>query len=380
MTRPIQTGRESGARHSPLFKCRACAVDPALQFLAAEAARNVHLRRRAVARVSELWEVTRAGHRIIFRDPDLAGIARQVLEECRKVLPFHWFQFELLRSEGAVKSWYAGPDGQIEEGNPQPADSPPALPGVHRRSSWKILGRELKGDGEAIARLRFWCDPRRLETTSIDLLDSLLPQIAASVHRALLDRKAKQDPLTGLADRRVLETHLNETFVATRDDGSSMAVIMVDLDRFKKINDNHGHEVGDRALLQVVGVLEEFRRDSDLCCRYGGEEFALVLEKTDGETAMRVAERLRMEVERSVFMADTKRVPLKLSAGVAAYPDLQVPSGKELLSLADEALIEAKRRGRNRTLLHLGLQRFRTIDGKILGVKEPPAPEVPTLF
>jgi diguanylate cyclase (GGDEF)-like protein len=263
---------------------------------------------------------------------------------------------------------------------PHPAESPPALPGLHRRSSWKILGRELKGDGEPIARLRFWCDPRRLESTSSELLDSLLPQIAAAVHRVLLDRRAKQDPLTGLADRRVLEARLEEAFAAAREDGGNMAVIMCDLDRFKKVNDNYGHEVGDRALLQVVGVLEEFRRDTDLCCRYGGEEFAVVLEKTDGETAMRVAERLRLEVERSVFMAEDKRVPLKLSAGVAAYPDLQVPSGKELLILADEALIEAKRRGRNRTLLHLGRGRFRTVDGKTLGGKEPPPPEIPTLF
>jgi diguanylate cyclase (GGDEF)-like protein len=352
----------------------------AMALLAMEAARNVHLRQRAVARVSELWEVTRAGHRIIFRDPDLTGIARQVLDECRNVLPFHWFQFELLSGDTVTETWSAGPDGQIEEGTPQPAESPPALPGVHRRSSWKILGRELKGDSEPIARLRFWCDPRQLEGTSVDLLDSLLPQIAASVHRALLDRRAKQDPLTGLADRRVLEARLEQVYGATRESGGSMAVIMCDLDRFKKVNDNFGHEVGDRALLQVVGVLEEFRRDSDLCCRYGGEEFAVVLERTDGETALRVAERLRMEVERSVFMVGKTRVPLKLSAGVAAHPELQISSGKGLLGLADEALIEAKRRGRNRTLLHLGRGRFRTTDGKTVGGKEPPPPEIPTLF
>ncbi|MEJ2084764.1 MAG: GGDEF domain-containing protein [Acidobacteriota bacterium] len=352
----------------------------AIALLALETARSSHLRRRALERVAELWDVTRAGHRIIFRDPDLAGIARQVLEECRNVLPIHWFQFELLSAGSASESWFAGPDGQIEEGIPQPAESPPALPGIHRRTSWKILGRELKGDSEPIARLRFWCDPRRLENTSVDLLDSLLPQIAASVHRALLDRRAKQDPLTGLADRRVLEVRLEQTFVASRESGSSMGVIMVDLDRFKRVNDKYGHEVGDRALLQVVSVLEKHRRDTDLCCRYGGEEFAVVLENTDGDTAMQVAERLRLEVERTDFRADNTRIPLRLSAGVAAYPDLQVRSGKELLRLADEALIEAKRSGRNRSLLHLGRARFRTAGGNTVGDAEPPAPEIPTLF
>ncbi len=88
----------------------------ALGLLAAETARNLHLRRRAVDQVSELWEVTRAGHRIIFRSPDLAGMVGQVLEECRNVVPFSWFQFELLQGDGGPRSWFAGPDDQIEEG------------------------------------------------------------------------------------------------------------------------------------------------------------------------------------------------------------------------------------------------------------------------
>lgn len=349
--------------------------------LAAEAARNHYLRRRAVARVGELWEVTRAGHRIIFRDPDLASMAGHLLEECLRVMPFHWFQFELLQGDEGVTSWWAGPDGHIEEGVPAPTDGPPALPGIHRRSSWKVLERPLEADDELIGRLRFWCDPRRVESTSIELLDSLLPQVAASVHRALLDRRAKQDPLTGLADRRVLESRLEKVFAATHEDGGSMAVIMCDLDRFKKINDAHGHNVGDQALLRVVQILEEHRRDADLCSRFGGEEFALVLEKTDGETALRIAERLRMEVEKSRFVVEGDRIPLRLSAGVAAYPELHVKAGKDLLLLADEALIEAKKRGRNRSLLHQGRGRFRTIGGKILTDKKARRePEAPTLF
>jgi len=353
----------------------------AIAVLASEASRNVYLRRRAVARVTDLWEVTKAGHRIIFRGPDLASMAEHVLEECRNVMPFHWLQFELLEGDERGKSWCAGPDNLLREGLPEPADSPPALPGVHRRTSWKILQRQLKGDGMPIAVLRFWCDPRRLDTASIELLDSLLPQIAAAVHRALLDRQAKQDPLTGLADRRVLEARLEEVFVQTYAHGGSMAVIMCDLDRFKKINDTHGHDVGDQALLQVVQLLEEHRRDTDLCSRYGGEEFALVLEKTDGETAMRVAERLRHAVEHCLFVPEGTPIPLRLSAGVAAYPELQVKEGKDLLVLADEALIQAKKRGRNRSLLNLGRQRYKTPRGKILEEGERTSePEAPTLF
>jgi len=202
------------------------------------------------------------------------------------------------------------------------------------------------------------------------------------VHRALLDRQAKQDPLTGLADRRVLDARLGEVFDQTCHLGGSMAVIMCDLDRFKKINDNHGHDVGDQALLQVVRLLEEHRRDSDLCCRYGGEEFALVLEKTDGETALRVAERLRHAVEHCLFVPDGgSPVPLRLSAGVAAFPEIQVKEGKDLLVLADEALIQAKKRGRNRSLLNLGRNSYKTPRGKILAAGEVETePEAPRLF
>ena len=353
----------------------------ALGLLAAETARNLHLRRRAVDQVSELWEVTRAGHRIIFRSPDLAGMVGQVLEECRNVVPFSWFQFELLQGDGGPRSWFAGPDDQIEEGTPEPADSPPAMPGIHRRSSWKILGRELKGDGETIARVRFWCDPRSLEPTSVELLDSLLPQVASSVHRALLDRRAKHDALTGLADRGVLEARLEAVFTAIRDEGGTMAVIMCDLDRFKKVNDTYGHDVGDRALLRIAEVLEKHRRETDLCCRYGGEEFAVVLDQTNGETAQRVAERLRLEVQRTVFTAKDERVHLRLSAGIAAYPELFVKDGKELLVLADEALRMAKSQGRNRSLLHLGRGKYRKSDGTELEADKPPSePKAPTLF
>ena len=353
----------------------------ALGLLAAETARNLHLRRRAVDQVSELWEVTRAGHRIIFRSPDLAGMVGQVLEECRNVVPFSWFQFELLERGGGQRSWFAGPDSRIEEGVPEPADSPPALPGIHRRSAWKILGRELKGDGEPIARVRFWCDPRVLEPTSVELLDSMLPQVASSVHRALLDRRAKHDALTGLADRGVLESRLEAVFSAIRDEGGSMAVIMCDLDRFKKVNDTYGHDVGDRALLRIAEVLEQHRRETDLCCRYGGEEFAVVLDQTNGETAQRVAERLRLEVQRTIFTAKDERIHLRLSAGIAAFPELFVKEGKELLVLADEALRMAKSRGRNLSLLHLGRGRYRKSDGTVVEAEESTSePEAPTLF
>ena len=184
----------------------------------------------------------------------------------------------------------------------------------------------------------------------MELLDALLPQIAISVRQALTEREAKRDHLTGLPDRRVLEARLEEAYRACRLDGSSMAVVMCDIDRFKRINDSHGHAAGDGALLKIAEVLESCRRETDLCARYGGEEFAVVLQRGDGETALAVAERIRQAVGATVFLHEGTRIPLRISAGVAAYPELYVDSGKELLLLADEALYEAKRRGRDRCL------------------------------
>jgi diguanylate cyclase (GGDEF)-like protein len=347
------------------------AVLAAVALLAAEAARNVHLRRQAVERVGELWEVTRAGHRIIHRNPDIGEIAEHVLDECGNVLDVSWYQFEIPKSHDRAKSWWAGPEGKIEEGLATPPDSPPPLPGIHRRTIWKIISRELAVDE----------DPRQLEPTSLELLDSLLPQVAATVHRSLLERRAKYDALTGLPDRSVLQARLERVFEETRQEGGSMAVIMCDLDHFKKVNDRHGHDVGDQALIKVAEVLETHRRDTDLCCRFGGEEFSVVLEKTDGETAQRVAERLRIEVDRSVFTVDDQRIRLRLSAGIAAYPEIQVKEAHELLLIADEALYMAKRRGRNRSFLNLGQGRYRTADDKVVE-SEKPAPKIepPTLF
>ncbi|MDX1501555.1 MAG: GGDEF domain-containing protein [Thermoanaerobaculia bacterium] len=348
--------------------------------LALEAARQLRRRREAEERVESLREATRAGHRIIFRNPDLLGIAEQIHAECGKVLEFEWFQFEILGQKDGASSWCSGPDGVVGEGRAQPPSMPPRLPGIHRRAGWRILEREFGTDDEVIARLTLWCDPRRLEEEALELLDSLLPQMASSVHRALLDRVAKRDPLTDLPDRRAFDSHLERVFDRARREGSPMAVILCDLDSFKRINDMNGHAVGDQALLIVSRLLESQSREEDFCCRLGGDEFAVVLEHADGATGLRTAERIRDAVARR-RRADLKtRIPLRVTAGVAGYPELPVRSPAELLELADAAMYEAKRRGKNRCLLHLGRGRFLDPSGVTLGDAELPPTQPPTLF
>jgi diguanylate cyclase (GGDEF)-like protein len=351
----------------------------AFALLSLEAARLDRRRALAERRTRELREVTLAGNRINVRQLDLLGIAEEIHRECRRVVPFHWFQLELLAAGGG-RSWWAGPELLVQEGEPSPPPAPPTLPGIHRRSAWKVLARELATEDEALAQLRLWCDPRRVRADALELLDTLMPQMTASLARALLGRLALRDPLTDLPDRRAFESHLERVFHDAHERGSAMAVVMCDVDNFKKINDLHGHATGDQALLLVARLLESHRRESDLCCRLGGDEFAVVLEGTDGETALQIAERIRLAVAQERRGDVQTRIPLRLTAGIAAMPELPVRAARDLLELADEALYEAKRKGRNRCLLHLGRGRFRTPDGAAIGGRGKAEAKPPTLF
>ncbi|HXO19878.1 MAG TPA: GGDEF domain-containing protein, partial [Thermoanaerobaculia bacterium] len=349
--------------------------------LALEAARNALVTELSETRAGDLDKVHQAAETMISTGQEVAAVAENIRSECAHVLPFKWFQFELLAPDQRHKSWWAAHEGPLSEGIPEPDRHPPALLGVHRRSSWQILERSLRSAGVTLGRLRFWCDPRQLAAEDVELLDRLLPQMAASIHRCLLDREAREDPLTGVAVRRVLERRLQEVHARCLEVGGSMAVVMCDLDHFKRINDTYGHGAGDEALVAVAEVLGSQRRDGDLCCRYGGEEFTLLLDETTGETALGIAERLRQRVEALEFVAGEERVPLRLSAGVAAFPELHVKTASELLLFADGALYEAKRRGRNRCLLDLGQGRYQDPQGAIETSQDiRPVPAPPRIF
>lgn len=164
---------------------------------------------------------------------------------------------------------------------------------------------------------------------------------------ALINNKLRQlrhesltDQLTGLANRRGLEQQVSRWI----DENEPFALLLLDVDHFKQINDNHGHDIGDQVLQQVASVIRDNSRAPDLPCRTGGEEFALFLPNTSTAVAHRVAERLRLRMERTPFPKDAH---ITISIGIALYPD----DGATLQSVsktADTALYSAKRNGRNR--------------------------------
>jgi diguanylate cyclase (GGDEF)-like protein len=352
--------------------------------MAVETLRHGLLREKAQFRARDLERLRRAAQRISTPAGEMGSIAERIRAECEKVVHSFWFQFEALAPGSEFKSWWWGPEsGILEDGVPEPDLYPPKLPGFHKRTSWQILERQLRSrpDGTILGRIRLWCDPRRIDERQIEMLDRLLPQMTLSVQRCLLDREAREDPLTGVAMRRVLEKRLHEVHARAQEKGESMAVILCDLDHFKRINDTWGHPAGDAALVTVAGVLKQLRREEDLCCRYGGEEFVLLMEGTNGEDALTIAERLRHSIEALDFQVEEQKVSLTLSAGVASFPDLYIKTGAELILFADEALYEAKRRGRNRCLLDIGQGRYLDVEGNVLTTEEAhQAAEAPRIF
>jgi diguanylate cyclase (GGDEF)-like protein len=169
--------------------------------------------------------------------------------------------------------------------------------------------------------------------------------------RETLREQSLNDPLTGLFNRRFLEESIGRELARAARDDRHVAVLMVDADHFKRYNDAHGHEAGDEALRQLGQALKLSCRAADLACRYGGEEFIVVLPGTSREGAHAWAERLHARVRQMRIHLNGKELPgLTVSIGVAIYP-AHGDTSQAVLKAADVALYEAKHGGRDRTAI-----------------------------
>ncbi|MGH7618872.1 MAG: sensor domain-containing diguanylate cyclase [Gemmatimonadaceae bacterium] len=161
-----------------------------------------------------------------------------------------------------------------------------------------------------------------------------------------VSRRARTDPLTGLANRRHFDEQLRRVVAETDRFGGTCSLILADLDHFKSVNDQHGHDAGDAVLKHVALVLGEAVRTVDLCARYGGEEIAVLLPQTSHGGALELAERLRATLASRPATHNGRELKVTASFGIATYP-VPVPYGDWLLLAADKALYEAKASGRN---------------------------------
>lgn len=170
---------------------------------------------------------------------------------------------------------------------------------------------------------------------------------------ARLEQLAQTDPLTQLLNRRALTERITAEMERALRYDSTMALLMIDLDHFKRVNDTYGHLVGDDVLRDVAQLLSDTIRSADIVARYGGEEFLVLLPETDDAGAESFADRIRRAIETHSFASDSLAEPLRLTAsiGVAVYPAARIESVEDLFARADAALYRAKADGRNRVHL-----------------------------
>ena len=187
-------------------------------------------------------------------------------------------------------------------------------------------------------------------SSELRLLHMLANQAAVAVSNASLHQsisiKAYTDTITGLANRRALDEHLESEINNARRTNSAFAVIMMDLDGFKSVNDTFGHDVGDQVLRAVFNVIASGIRSSDFIARYGGDEITLLLAKSEVQAAKLVTEKIQENLANFAYKAPNgKAIRLGISGGIAIYPT-HGRSGSELLRAADAALYVAKKHHR----------------------------------
>ncbi len=188
---------------------------------------------------------------------------------------------------------------------------------------------------QRINLLQMVADTLELAIANLHLQDSLRQQ-------------SIRDPLTGLFNRRYLEETLERELRRVQRSQGTLSVLMLDVDYFKRFNDTYGHGAGDMVLHELGGILQQTIRESDIACRFGGEEFTIVLPDVDMDTAALRAEAIRMAVKRLQIVYQGQTLPsVSISLGIACYP-IHAASVAELLLRADQALYSSKQHGRDR--------------------------------
>jgi diguanylate cyclase (GGDEF)-like protein len=188
-----------------------------------------------------------------------------------------------------------------------------------------------------------------LSAKELDILTKVSTQLGLVIDRILLNEETKAlatiDPLTGLNNRYVFKKEMAKEINRARRFNLPISLLVADLDHFKKVNDTYGHLAGDETLRKVAALISESVRNIDIACRYGGEEFAVLLPMTDSVGALKIAERLRQNVEEMRIEFNKLTIKITISIGVATY---QGESSTHFFERADQAAYQSKMDGRNR--------------------------------
>ena len=168
--------------------------------------------------------------------------------------------------------------------------------------------------------------------------------------------EARTDALTGISNRRAFDQEVRRLFAQRKRQGVTFSLLLADVDHFKLFNDYHGHQVGDEMLRQVANTFDRTMRDMDLVCRYGGEEFAILLPGTRLKEALRAAQRANAAVERVTYRLNDAQ--LNVTASIGAVEVLENESVESFIERVDSALYAAKLAGRNCVCYHNGERCF----------------------
>lgn len=250
-------------------------------------------------------EIERLGPRDVVADQDLALVAEQMRKRLSGEVEQSNYTFHARRKDGAVR---------VLE--------------VHG-SRMTLGGRPA------------------LVSVTVDVTERVRTEQELRALQVRLQNLAIHDPLTGLYNRLYLDDALERELLRSRRSAQPIGLVMADLDHFKRINDSHGHLAGDRILREIARLLATQARASDICCRFGGEEFLLILPQMSKGKALERAERMRQAVAAMEFRVGSSVLRITASFGVASFPD-DGSTADELLATADNALYAAKAAGRNR--------------------------------
>ena len=182
--------------------------------------------------------------------------------------------------------------------------------------------------------------------------------ISLSIGNAVLYEQAKKvavtDALTGIANRSNMEMALTNEFERSKRYDAPLAVIFLDIDNFKVVNDTYGHQKGDEVLVAVASLLQKFCRTNDVAARYGGEEFLMLLPHSNAQGAFKIAERVREEVMKINFFGNESPFSVTVSCGVAELNKDFMKDTEQLIAAGDRALYDAKNSGRNKSVIGYG--------------------------
>ena len=202
-------------------------------------------------------------------------------------------------------------------------------------------------NGVRVAR-RELSDGDKIMVGSTTILKFTYHDYLDEVFQRQMYESALRDGLTKVFNKKYFNDLLDKEFSYSIRHSTSLTLLFIDIDYFKRINDQYGHQAGDSVLADLAGVVSRVVRTEDVLARFGGEEFVVLCRDTGAEGGGVLAERLRTAVEEHRFGFGGKEIPVTISVGVASLPDPAIKTAAAILAAADKALYEAKRGGRNR--------------------------------